>query len=146
MCSFHLPSSVNWWKMSGVCSEALCRLFGHYGLRIVRVANMLGMHHPRPGMRFSSHLLLFSSRLAGDYGVDVALRSIDLPKPWRHPLCNTSRTNWGKIIQTSQSCLLFTLKLLMIQDKNVAIKVLAMKWAKCDQNPKEIGETGTATM
>lgn len=114
------------------------------------LSEMLGMCHPRPGMRFSSHLLLFSSHLTGDYGVDVALRSVGLPKPWRYPLCNRSRTNWGKIIQTSQSCLLFTLQFLMIQDKNVSIEVLAVEWAKCDQrwcqNPEGIGETRTATM
>lgn len=88
MCSFHLPTSVSWWKMSGVCSEASWGPFGHCGLRIVRVVNMLGMCHPRPGMRFSSHLLLFPSQLTGDYGVDVALRSVGPPKPWRH-LCAT---------------------------------------------------------
>lgn len=128
MCSSPLPTSVIWWKMSGVCSDTLCERFGHYRLRIVSLANLLEIGHPTPGMRFSSHLLLSSNWLTGDYKADVALWSLGLSKPWRHTLCNTSRTNWGNMTQTSQSCLLFTLQLLMIQDKNVIIAVLAMKW------------------
>ena len=150
MCSSPLPTSVIWWKMSGVCSDTLCERFGHYRLRIVSLANLLEIGHPTPGMRFSGHLLLSSNWLTGDYKADVALWSLGLSKPWRHTLCNTSRTNWGNMTQTSQSCLLFTLQLLMIQDKNVIIAVLAMKWrsmiSDAVRTRKKLEKPGQATI
>lgn len=96
---------------------------------------MLGICHPRPGRRFSSHLLLSYNRLTGDYGADVAVQSIGLPKLWRH-LCTTPagpiEENYPNI---TQLLAVHTLQLLMIWDKDVFIEVFAMKWVGsiCDQ-------------
>lgn len=92
---------------------------------------MLEICTPRPGMRFSSHLLLSFDWLTGDCGADVAPQSIEFPKPWRHPVCNTSRTNWGKITQTSQSYLQFTLcSLFWSRTKVFLLQVFATKYVR----------------
>lgn len=146
------PSLANFSQLvkdaRSLCSEPLWGLWGHCGLRIVRAAVMLGICHPRPGMRFSSRLLLSGNRLT-ETMEPMLLYDQWPPEALEAPLCDTSRTNWGKLPKCHRATCYLHFAASWAQDKNEFMEVFAVTWVRRKRDPwgclhqKEIGETKT---